>query len=327
MTDALTDPPRPGAGRRLEIACDESGYEGEKLIGTTTDVFAHASLHVTDEVATECMLELRHRIRSPATEYKANNILRAKHQAALRWLLGPGGPLPGAAHVFLIDKRWYVLGKLTDLLVDPPGAAEAAGSLYRRGPAAFGDLWETFLEAANDLLRVKDQPDVPDSFFRITDLLLAHESAPARLRELLTAFAATRARAELFRTWLLSDPVANSVVDPLLPAIERVLDRWGAGGRPVVVVHHRQTTLSETRLARLGDRAEFGGLLHADSFTDMRVQLADIVAGVARKLAADELNGRANPEVTDLLRPYVDPQSVWGDARSAGRLGIRPVLA
>jgi hypothetical protein len=31
---------------QVEIACDESGYEGEKLIGTTTDVFAHASVRM-----------------------------------------------------------------------------------------------------------------------------------------------------------------------------------------------------------------------------------------------------------------------------------------
>ena len=30
----------------LEIVCDESGYEGEKLIDTTTDLFAHAGVRV-----------------------------------------------------------------------------------------------------------------------------------------------------------------------------------------------------------------------------------------------------------------------------------------
>ncbi|NUT36732.1 MAG: hypothetical protein HOV79_27065 [Hamadaea sp.] len=319
MPDARTVPDPP-AGPALEIACDESGYEGERLIGTTTDVFAHASLRIGHDDATACILELRRRIRSPATEYKAGNILRAKHRATLRWLLGRDGPLPGAAHVFLIDKRWYVLTKLADLLLE--GAPDAA-TLHRLGPAAYGDLWETFLEAANDLLRVKDQPDVPEELMRVTGLLLERASGPGPLRDLLTAVAQTRPKAELFRAWLLGDPVTNSVVDPLLPAIERVLDRWGTADRPVVIAHHRQTTLSEQRLAQLSGRAEFGGLRHADSFTDMRVQLADLVAGAARKLAADELNGRAEPELTDLLRPYADPASIWGDQRSAERLGIR----
>jgi hypothetical protein len=88
----------PGAdGRLLEIACDESGYEGDKLIGATTRLFAHASMHLDAEAAADCMQELRNRIRSPATEYKATHVLREKHRAVLGWLLGASGPLLGNA--------------------------------------------------------------------------------------------------------------------------------------------------------------------------------------------------------------------------------------
>jgi len=41
--------PRDGL---VQIACDESGYEGEKLIGGMTDVFAHASVRVDGVSAT-----------------------------------------------------------------------------------------------------------------------------------------------------------------------------------------------------------------------------------------------------------------------------------
>jgi hypothetical protein len=54
---------------------------------------------------------------------------------------------------------------------------------------------------------------------------------------------------------------------------------------------------------------------------DPRVQLADFLAGIARKIASDELNGRGDPALTALLRPYVDPASVWGDERSWALLG------
>jgi hypothetical protein len=54
------------------------------------------------------------------------------------------------------------------------------------------------------------------------------------------------------------------------------------------------------------------------------VQVADFLAGIARKIASDELNGRGDPVLTALLRPYVDPDSVWGDARS-GALLAAPV--
>jgi hypothetical protein len=49
---------------------------------------------------------------------------------------------------------------------------------------------------------------------------------------------------------------------------------------------------------------------------DPRVQIADFLAGVARKVASDELDGRGDAELVALLRTYVDPASVWGDDRS-----------
>jgi hypothetical protein len=65
------------------------------------------------------------------------------------------------------------------------------------------------------------------------------------------------------------------------------------------------------------------GLRGADSRTDPRVQVADLLAGLARRIASDELLGRGDPELTTLLRPYVDPASIWQDDRSWSAL--RPV--
>src|SRR3954465_1288133 len=103
-----------------EIACDESGYEGERLIWSTTRLFAHASIRMPD--AAEVLAELRDRIRSPATQYKATHLLREKHRAVLVWFLGPSSPLFRNAHVYLIDKVYFVLGKLADLVFAEPDA-------------------------------------------------------------------------------------------------------------------------------------------------------------------------------------------------------------
>jgi hypothetical protein len=35
----------------MEITCDESGYEGEKLVDTTTAVFAHAGVRISPAAA------------------------------------------------------------------------------------------------------------------------------------------------------------------------------------------------------------------------------------------------------------------------------------
>ncbi|MFC7584960.1 hypothetical protein ACFQYP_15380 [Nonomuraea antimicrobica] len=126
----------------LEIACDESGAEGEKLVGGNSDVFAHASVLMDAETATACVAELRERAPTPATEYRASHVLRGKHRAALLWLLGPEGPVLGKVRVFLTDKLFYVAGKVTGLLEDDhaprlgldPHAAATAAVLYREGP-------------------------------------------------------------------------------------------------------------------------------------------------------------------------------------------------
>jgi hypothetical protein len=87
--------------------------------------------------------------------------------------------------------------------------------------------------------------------------------------------------------------------------------------------------LTKERIAQLKEifskppRGRLTSLRLVDSRSDSRVQVADFLAGAARKIASDELNDRGDAELTALLRPYVDPLSVWGDDRSWSLLGIR----
>ncbi|GAA4052012.1 hypothetical protein [Nonomuraea soli] len=250
----------------LEIACDESGAEGENLIGGVTDVFAHAGVVLDLDVAESCVLEVRDRIRSPASEYKAVHLLRGKHRAVLEWLLSSGGPLYGNATVFLAEKTYYFIVKLM---------GDQARTVYDEGPGILGEeRWNSFLRSYNELMR------------------------------------GTRLVPEL---------------DPLLPAIVRLVERWSEGGHAVSIVHDRQTALNEERIAWLkeiyADSGKLAGLRLVAARSDARVQIADFLAGVARKIASDELNGRGDDVLTGLLRPYVDPASIWGDLRSWGLLG------
>ncbi|MGW7354343.1 hypothetical protein ACWGJA_23985, partial [Streptomyces sp. NPDC054784] len=121
------------AGPFTEIACDESGYEGENLVGGNTDVFAHAGVVVTTALAARTVRELRHRIRSPAEEYKANHLLREKHRPVLEWLLGPAGPLLGNARVHLTDKAYSAVGRVTDLLLGAEPGLTAGGAEHVGG--------------------------------------------------------------------------------------------------------------------------------------------------------------------------------------------------
>lgn len=307
--------------RSLEIACDESGYEGDKLIGATTEVFAHASVHMPMAAAADCVLELRDRIRSPATEYKAGHVLREKHRAVLRWFLGPQSPVVGHAHVFLIDKPFYVLSRVCEVLLEEPELARATAQLlYREGRPAFGaSRWEGFLAAANALLRVKERRDGMTAEEAFSHAVTGLAGGP--LDEHLARLQQAHRRAALFRAGLQNSPELSSLLDPLIPAIVRAVAYWGKAMTPVTVVHDQQSTLRPERVERLrlliSPPGSLAGLVHVESAHDPRVQLADIVAGAVRKLAEDTLNGRGPAGLHPaMLRPFVDEHSIWGDAQS-----------
>ncbi|MEV5174356.1 hypothetical protein AB0L10_25520 [Streptomyces flaveolus] len=335
------------------MACDESGSDGENLLGGNTDVFAHASVALPVDVAAECVREIRHRIRSPAEECKANHLLREKHRAVLVWLLAAGGPIHGRAHVHLTEKAFLVVDRAVGLLLGDPADAV---SLYRQGPEVFGaDAWREFLVAANALLRVRpggqrdtggdaapaagyapcaaregsplagEAPDAPeDAFFATVDALV--RAAPgSEAAGTLRRLAAHRHRADAYRTRMRAAPALFPVLNPLFAALRHTAAHWSADGRPVVLVHDRQNALTPGRIARIvqsarRDGIELHGLRLVDSRDDVRVQIADFLAGIARRIASDELAATGDRELTACLRPYVAAGSVWGDARSWARL-------
>ncbi|MEU3858779.1 hypothetical protein AB0F03_15620 [Streptomyces sp. NPDC028722] len=308
-----------------EVACDESGSDGENLVGGNTDVFAHASVALPWDVAAECVREIRHRVRSPAEEYKANHLLREKHRAVLEWLLAPGGPIHGRAHVHLTHKAFFVVDRTVGLLLDD--AADAV-PLFRLGPDTFGpDGWHAFLVAANRLLRVRpggDPADAGEPFFRTVDALVRARPETEAART-LRRLGAGRARADDYLARVRTVPALFPVLNPLFPAIRLTAAHWSAGGRPVMLVHDQQNALTPGRIARLVQAARrdgtgLGGLRLVDSRDDARVQIADFLAGIARRIASDELAGRGDPDLTAGLRPYVGAESVWGDPHSWSRL-------
>lgn len=315
-------------GSFVEVACDESGSDGENLTGGNTDVFAHASVRLPVESAAAHVQEIRKRIRSPAEEYKANHLLREKHRAVLEWFLGPDGPLAGNAHVHLTEKAFFVVDRAVDLLLgeEEDGDGTEAVTLYREGRRTFGEgPWRQFLAASNQLMRIRNDGEATapaDVFFRTVDVL-HEEHSRTRAGKILgrLAEARPRTRADAYRARMPESPDVFPVLNPLLPAIVRTADHWSAGRRSVRLVHDRQNMLTPDRIAWLKTVTRIDELLLVHSRDDARIQLADFLAGIARKLASDELGERGDPVLTALLRPYVGVTSVWGDERSGARLG------
>ncbi|GAA0442248.1 hypothetical protein Acor_05480 [Acrocarpospora corrugata] len=311
--------------RLIEIACDESGSEGEKLIGGNTDVFAHASVGLTMESAEACVQETRYRIGSPAQEYKANHLLREKHRPVLRWLLGPSGPIHGHANVHLTEKKYLALIKVGELLNAP--SQLIAETLYRDGESAFGhDQWLAFLTSFNDLQRGRT---LPDEFFDLLDTL-AGTTPPTGPSKIMHQLRQARPQVEALLSRTPGNPSPLSL-NPLIPAIVHAISHWGQGGKLISLIHDEQTALTEDRITALKqifDKPPRPSGLRliamrlVDSRTDPRVQVADYLAGIARKITQDELHNQGDPELTRMLQPYVATTSIWGDPRTRTLLGL-----
>ncbi len=321
----MRDAPEESAGTPFEVACDESGSEGEHLIGANTDVFAHGSVHLALDEAAASVQEVRDRVRSPATEYKANHLLREKQRAVLEWILGADGPLLGQAHVHLTDKTAYVVDRLV-LVLTGEEAPVTRAVLLQAGPA-LGDRWQRLLHTGNDLLRSRSLLAAPmpvDAFFTALDDI-AGQGELDGVAEAFATLRSGRERAEAYRSGVAPDPPVVPFLEPFFPALVRTIAYWSDRlDGPVAVVHDETNTLTSERLEHVRRIAgpALASFERVDSTDDARVQLADFLAGVARKLASDALGGRADQPMVELLRPYVDPASVWGDPLSGAQLGL-----
>jgi hypothetical protein len=340
------------------VACDESGSEGQKLVGGTTDVFAHASVDMDVEVAIACIDKVRAGTRSPATECKSGVVLRERNRHVLEWLIGPLGPLHGNAYVHLAEKSFHLVTTMVDLLCDlgvdhrrdrgrERRVDDVARTLYAEGPTRLGrGAWQHLLASFNDLMRAKDLAAArasAEAFSRVLDTFAVADPG-SEFGRAVYLLGVGRPRCDSHLIHLITTSRLSGVLDPLVAAIVRAVDHWGADGRAVSIVHDEQGALTADRVERLkalcgrrpgtaSDGSESPGPAMADRLVDIRcvdsqsdprVQVADFMAGVARKIASDDLNGRGDLRLSALLQPFVDPGSTWGDADSWSRLSPVP---
>jgi len=209
---------------------------------------------------------------------------------------GPGNP---------VDKEFFLVTRIVDLLLYESTYAtlaqdhRTAALDLARARRSGGDDWAALLEAFVDLMKIKRRPPVEpivQRFFAARDALVrrgldarAHAVLdgldPARLHEVLTRLDN-------------DDRTIPPPLEPMLPALAETVLAWSRGRRQVLVIHDEQSALTADRLTRLRQAladadgfSPLAGLVMVDSRDDPRVQVADLLAGVARRRpdAVDEL--------------------------------------
>jgi hypothetical protein len=296
--------------RPIEIACDESGFSGGSLVGGHTTVFAHASVRIGPVAAASLLDRVRALTGGRASaEMKAVRLRRPHDRAVLEELLAAAPDV----RLHLTDTVLFVLARLADLVVHgsavagtdspagDPGARALALRLYAGHPTP------DFLIRAGNLVRTHNRwlpKDPIAAFFALPDI-------PDEIGAARPAIEEVRALHE-------RDRKRTPLMEPVIPALARSVEGWLATAVEVTVIHDEQSALTPERLtdiatavARRYPGRRLAGVRLVDSRADPRVQVADLLAGIARRVASDALAGRPDDALTGLLRPYVHPESTW----------------
>ena len=205
-----------------------------------------------------------------------------------------------------------------------------AARLRLVGPATFGEpTWQDFLIHAGNLVRM-NRRRLPRTAVRDFEDMLASLVATPRHGETREALVALQGRSAVvagIRQGYLDDPKRTPLLEPLIPALSRAVLRWGASTRHLHVLHDEQSALTPERIGDIQARldAEHPGHLltvsRVDSMAEPRVQVADLVAGIARRAARGVLLGRSEPELMELVTPLIDEESVWPHAEMVEHIG------
>jgi hypothetical protein len=332
-TQEISSPPRQ-PGLALEIACDESGFSGGNLVGAgNSPVFAHASTSLATDAAADLLRQVHRAIGAKGGEYKSPELMRPRHRAVLHSLLGPSSPLPEASQVHLIDTRFFVLARIIDVLLGPgpvrgpdspgtdPQARTVALTLYRSGEHVYGtERWREFLTRGANIVRTNNRwlPKNPIELFYATLEEMTRQRPEDEVAVIITRLRESRPIAESTRNAHLDDRTLSPLMEPLIPAVLRAVEFWGARAASLTLVHDEQSALTPARIAEIAaifaehhPGHSLTAVQRVDSRNDARIQIADFLAGIARRLAYDQMRGRPDEELMWLLLPLVDAGSTW----------------
>lgn len=324
----------------LTVACDESGNDGENLLAGSSPIFAHASVTVSKDQAAEIMDEVRGRTGGQSVELKSKTLLQQKHESTARWLL-EHPDLARAYSLHLTHKRYFLVTKLFDATIEElandygydmyadGSALCGANILFFTAPPSYGEKWNALLLAFQQFLRAKSSNDARSTLVALDAefvKVLADRDAPPRifLNMAHQGVAHLRSLSQL----QLGKGIDHRLraLDPLIPAVGAAVVFWSSeSGRPVEIVHDEAKELTPERASamrkslaapeivaphRAGEGVELASISLVDSKLDERVQVADLLAGLARVVGEALISGQEHP-LLNLVEKHMSELSIW----------------
>ncbi|MEU5796204.1 hypothetical protein ABZ800_22190 [Streptomyces sp. NPDC047813] len=328
------------------VAVDESGWDGDQLHGEQRSRYLSiGSVAISDADAEPIVDEIRTATRLQAPELKFSKAFagpkNGQRRSVLSALLAPGGALHERASVYLIDKHYFVVGKLIDLFVEEQAhkqgrnirntghARKMTRSLFEEGPRALGlALFDRLLSStvAFTSHKNRDQQVTVDDFYEVVEEAWAR-SRRRNVTEALTLLRTTREEAtEYLQDAHGPDAVLPQALEPLIPAVAAITANWSRKLGRVNMLVDDQRALSDANLddieteARDRGHPEFrylsrgvhlGQLLRGQSTQHPSLQLADLISGAGFSVAQRH-HGLANPAGEDLYSVVVPLIDVAG---------------
>jgi len=326
------------------VYADESSNSGQNLLDPRQPVFTLAGVHLPDELAASIVDEVRSQLPATQGEPKYGSLTRSS--GGRRALRRAFETMPeGSVRSYLIDKRFMVVTKLVDVLMEPLADADglnlyedqgglALAELLRMAGPVLGDAaaFHQMLQAFVDWVRQRVATD---------DFFTAIAAYKASIPEEHTDFAGWIELLENCRE--VADETAadlatgeqRDILDPAVPALYCLCTSFGEGVGRFRLVHDtskvidRNATLLRmvhllpdlSRPGRFNDPLPAVQIDFADSTSRPQLQIADWAAGAVRQWAAHLAIGggdRFSEELADVVKPWV-VGAVW----PAGTVDLR----
>lgn len=346
------------------VALDESGWDGDQLYGRPRSRYLSiGTVAISDDEAAPIVDEIRAATRLLAAEVKFSKALtgprNGPRRSVLAKMLAPGEVLHGRAAVYLVDKHYFIVGKLIDLFVEEKEAKQGrdirntdrarqmARGLFTEGPRALGpELFGRLLSTTVAFAAAKnhDQSVTVDAFHDVVEEAWTR-STRRKASEALAILRTTREEAaEYLRDAHGPDAVLAQSLEPLIPATAAITANWSRRLGRVNFLLDDQRAMTDANLDLIEDDARgrthpdfrylshgvhLGELVRGSSKEHPSLQLADLVAG-AGFAVAERHDGQVNPAGDDLYEaivPLIDPAGLLShdDPGRFAFSGARPV--